>query len=92
MSTSGEKVYVPGYKVKLADSIGSGDAFSAGFIYKLLRDASTEEAVQFGNILGALVATKKGATAQVTLDMMDLFANQKAELDIFPELDGFICS
>ena len=27
MSTEGKKVYVPGYRVKVADSIGSGDAF-----------------------------------------------------------------
>jgi len=92
MSSSDEKVYVPGYKVELVDSIGSGDAFSAGFVYKLLRDTSTKEAAQFGNILGALVATKEGATAPVTLDRIDLFANQKLELDIFSELEGFIRS
>ncbi len=92
MSSSDEKVYVPGYKVELADSIGSGDAFSAGFVYKLLRGTSIEQAAQFGNVLGALVATKEGATAPVTLDGIDLFANQKVELDIFPDLEGFICA
>lgn len=92
ISSSSEKVYVPGYKVELADSIGSGDAFSAGFVYKLLRGTSIEQAARFGNILGALVATKEGATAPVTLDRIDLFANQKVELDIFPDLEGFIRS
>ena len=92
MSASGEKVYVPGYKVELADSIGSGDAFSAGFVYKLLRGASIEQAARFGNVLGALVATKEGATSPVTLDEIDLFGNQKVELDIFSDLEEFIHS
>jgi fructokinase len=92
VSAAGEKIYVPGYKVKLADSIGSGDAFSAGFVHKLLRGTSIDEAVRFGNVLGALVATKEGATASVTLDEIVLFGSQKVELDIFPDLEGFINS
>ncbi len=92
MSAIGEKVYVPGYKVDLADSIGSGDAFSAGFVHKLLRGTSIDLAARFGNVLGALVATKKGATCPITLDEIDLFCNQKVELDIYPDLEGFINS
>ena len=92
MAAAGQKVYVPGLKIDVADSIGSGDAFSAGFVYKLLRGKSITQAAQFGNILGALVATKEGATSPVTLDEIDLFCNQKVELDIFPDLEGFINS
>ncbi|MHC4112146.1 MAG: carbohydrate kinase family protein [Planctomycetota bacterium] len=73
MSAGGERVYVPGYKVKLADSIGSGDAFSAGFVSKLLRGMSISQATRFGNVLGALVATKEGATSEVTLDEIGLY-------------------
>ncbi len=92
MSAIGEKVYVPGYKVELADSIGSGDAFSAGFVHKLLHGTSIDQAAWFGNVLGALVATKEGATSPVTLDEIDLFCNQKVELNIYPDLEGFINS
>jgi fructokinase len=92
MSATGEKVYVPGYKIKLADSIGSGDAFSAGFVYKLLRGDTNEQAARFGNVLGALVATKEGATSPVTLDEINIFRNQKVELNIYPDLEGFINS
>ncbi len=90
MSASNEKVYVPGYKVELADSIGSGDAFSAGFVYKLLRGTPIEQAARFGNVLGALVATKKGATSPVTLDEINEFNNLNFERDIYPDLEGFI--
>lgn len=90
MSAGGERVYVPGYKVKLADSIGSGDAFSAGFVNKLLRGTSISEASRFGNVLGALVATKEGATSEVTLDEIGLFHNQNYERDIYPDLEEFI--
>jgi fructokinase len=90
MSAGGERVYVPGYKVKLADSIGSGDAFSAGFVNKLLRGMSISEAARFGNVLGALVATKDGATSEVTLDEIGQFHNQNYERDIYPDLEEFI--
>jgi fructokinase len=85
-----ERVYVPGYKVKLADSIGSGDAFSAGFVNKLLRGMSISEAARFGNVLGALVATKEGATCPVTLDEINEFNLQNPERDIYPGLEEFI--
>ena len=90
MSAAGEKVYVPGYKVKVADSIGSGDAFSSGFVYNILRGTSISQAARFGNVLGALVATKEGAASPVTLDEINLFRNQTCERDIYPGLEEFI--
>ena len=90
MSASGEKVYVPGYKVKLADSIGSGDAFSAGFVHKLLRGTSVTQAAQFGNVLGALVATKEGATSPVTIEEINELGNHNPERNIRIDLQEFI--
>jgi fructokinase len=90
ISAGGERVYVPGYKVKLADSIGSGDAFSAGFVNKLLRRMSIIEAADFGNVLGALVATKEGATCPVTLDEINKLNHQNPEREIYPALEEFI--
>jgi len=54
--------YVPGYRIEAVDTVGSGDAFSAGFVYATLNGESFREACSFGNVLGALVATKKGGT------------------------------
>ncbi len=70
----GRQVYEPGYHIALADSLGSGDAFSAGFVHNILAGASLAEACRFGNMLGALVATKKGATAAVTPSDVDAFS------------------
>jgi len=66
VSGKGEEVYVPGCRVDVADTLGSGDAFSAGFVHSLLGGEGLAAACEFGNILGALVATQKGGTAPVT--------------------------
>ncbi len=61
----GDVVYLPGYRVDVVDSCGSGDAFTAGFIHRLLRGASLAECCELGNVLGAIVASQKGATAPI---------------------------
>jgi len=81
----GRETYAPGYKVKLVDSLGSGDAFSAGFVHQILRGASLQEAVAFGNILGAIVATQTGATTPITQGDLERFQNQKMERNVHPE-------
>jgi fructokinase len=66
VSEQNEIVYTPGFKIELNDPLGSGDAFSAGFVDALLKGKSLQEAGESGNQLGALVATKKGATEKIT--------------------------
>jgi hypothetical protein len=41
-------------------------------------------------VLGALVATKEGATSEVTLDEINLFHDHNFECDIYPDLEKFI--
>ncbi len=65
-SSSGETVYVPGYSIRLVDPCGSGDAFTAGFVDRYFHGKSLIECCQFGNALGALVATQSGATAPIS--------------------------
>lgn len=73
----GEKSYShPGYKVKVEDTVGSGDAFLSGFIYKSLSGDSPKEILDFACALGALVATNKGGTPQYELE--DIASIQKA--------------
>lgn len=57
----GQVLSHPGYTVKVADTIGSGDAFLAAFLYKVWKGVDTEETLQFANGLGALIASKQGA-------------------------------
>lgn len=61
----------PGYKVTVADTIGSGDSFLAGFLHQLLQGASVEAALTFASGVGAFIATQSGAcptyeTSQIT--------------------------
>lgn len=86
MSAQDERVYVPGYRIRLVDSLGSGDAFTAGFVHNILREKSISQACEFGNMLGALVATKKGATAALTQEEINHLLNQKVERNICVEL------
>jgi fructokinase len=51
--------------VTVADTVGAGDAFSAGFIYSFLRGDDVFSAAGFGNTLGAFVASKEGATPKL---------------------------
>jgi fructokinase len=68
-----EEVRVPGWKVDVADTIGSGDAFTAAFVTAWLRGKSLVDCCFFGNALGALVAGTKGATTPVSVDDINRF-------------------
>jgi len=48
-------------EVKVVDTIGAGDAFTAGFLHKFLRKEKIEECVKFANACGALKVTREGA-------------------------------
>ncbi|EPR71018.1 carbohydrate kinase family protein [Cyclobacterium qasimii] len=60
----GEFINHPGYPVEVQDTVGSGDAFLAGFISKYLAKESPEKILDFACALGALVATFNGGTPQ----------------------------
>lgn len=55
-----------GFAVEVADTIGSGDAFLAGFLYKTLQNEPPKETLEFACATGAFVATKSGATPDFT--------------------------
>ncbi len=90
MSAQGEKVYVPGYKIRLVDSLGAGDAFTAGFLHYILQQKSLADACRFGNILGAIVCTQEGATQPVTLEQIDTFADKDIERIVDSRLQDFL--
>lgn len=58
--------YVHGHEVDVVDTIGCGDAFSAGFIHELLQSGDMIKALRCGNALGALTATTQGATTPIS--------------------------
>ncbi len=50
-----------GFKVDVVDTVGSGDAFLAGLLSRLLDKATPDEALDFASRLGAFIATQRGA-------------------------------
>jgi len=51
----------PGYVVKVADTIGSGDGFLAGYLHQVLNGATPGKALEFAAATGAFIATHNGA-------------------------------
>ena len=57
-----------GYPVEVEDTIGSGDAFLAAFLYKTLLNETPQKTLEFACATGAYVATQRGATPTFTAD------------------------
>ncbi len=51
-----------GFPINVEDTIGSGDAFLAAFLYKTLQGESAGKTLEFACATGAYVATQQGAT------------------------------
>lgn len=58
---------IPGFSVQVADTVGAGDAFGAAFLHGYQRGWSIPKTGRFANALGALVASRPGATPEWTL-------------------------
>jgi fructokinase len=52
----------PGFKVKIADTVGAGDAFTAALVHGYLRGTSLAQINESANRVGAWVASQSGAT------------------------------
>jgi fructokinase len=59
--TPDESVAHPGLTIKVADTIGAGDAFTAALIHHYLRRASLQRISEAANRMGAWVASQVGA-------------------------------
>lgn len=57
-----------GYQVQVADTVGAGDAFAAAFVHGLGEQWRALDIVDFANRVGALVASRKGAIPNWTVD------------------------
>jgi fructokinase len=61
----------PGYPIKLVDSVGAGDAFTAGLLHAYLRGASLPQMAEVGNLCGSYVAGQQGATPPLSAELID---------------------
>jgi fructokinase len=71
LNIGGEFYRHPGYQVEVADTVGSGDAFLAGIISKLIDRSPPEEALDFGCRMGAFVASKRGACPDYNIEELN---------------------
>ncbi len=61
----------PGFRVKVADVVGAGDAFTAAMAYQLRRGASLDHVNEFANRIGSWVASQPGATPGPTDEFLE---------------------
>ncbi|HEY0678200.1 MAG TPA: PfkB family carbohydrate kinase, partial [Chitinophagaceae bacterium] len=66
-----------GFHVKVADTVGSGDAFLAGLLSKLLDHALPAEALEYACGMGAFIASKTGACPDYLLKEIDDLIGRK---------------
>ncbi len=60
----GEYAESPGMRIAVADTVGSGDAFGAAFLHGLSQGWPAPRTAEFANRVGALVASRTGATPE----------------------------
>lgn len=72
-----EVVDVPGKPIKVADTVGAGDAFTAGLIFAKLRQLSLAQSGEFANEVGGLVASEHGAMPDLMNAYSELIAGLK---------------
>jgi fructokinase len=63
--SSDERSEHPGFRVKVADTVGAGDAFTAALVHGYLRGTSLSQINDAANRIGAWVASQPGATPAV---------------------------
>jgi fructokinase len=72
----------PGYVVNVADTIGSGDAFLAAFLFKQLSKNGPAESLAFASALGALVASKTGGWPEYVISDIQILAASQSTVSI----------
>ena len=71
--TAHDRVLSGGYRVQVTDTVGAGDAFSAGLLVKFLEGAHLREMASYANFCGAYVASQHGATPAFSREIIREF-------------------
>lgn len=67
----GEADEHPGFNVRVLDSVGAGDAFTAALAHHILRGSSLRVMNQAANRMGAWVATQSGGTPRPDVGILE---------------------
>jgi fructokinase len=77
-SQNGGKLHrAPGFQVQVADTVGSGDAFAAAFLHGYQLGWPMQRTLRFANALGALVASREGATPEWRVEECEEMCGQE---------------
>ncbi len=83
----GNRHFAPAFKIeKVVDATGAGDAFTAGFIYGILKGLSHREKLILGNACGALKVMRFGPRASPTLEEVKRFLKQRGYEEIIRKM------
>lgn len=66
----------PGFKVKVADTVGAGDAFLAAMIIRIKAGKNGQDIIEFANAAGAYVASQNGATPDYDIGKLKKFISE----------------
>lgn len=72
VATQSESHDIPGKAVKVADTVGAGDAFTAGLIVAQLRKWPLGLSAEFANRVGGMVASRQGAMPDLVAEFKQL--------------------
>jgi|KBSMisStandDraft_5_1062788.scaffolds.fasta_scaffold01961_11 fructokinase len=75
----GQFVEMPGYAIQVADAVGAGDAFAAGFVHGFSNHWPPAQVADFANRVGALIASRHGAIPQWTLAEVEALNRQSQQ-------------
>lgn len=78
--TKSKSYSFPAFKVKVADTCGSGDSFLAAFLAKKLENESSETSMIYATGLGAFVASHEGACPAYDISKLKSYIFQKQTL------------
>ena len=68
-----------GFPVQLVDTVGAGDAFTAGMLHAYLRGGSLRQISEIGNLCGSYVAGQPGAMPPLSAELIDSIRDCLAE-------------
>jgi 2-dehydro-3-deoxygluconokinase len=80
---SGEIVHEKPRKVKVVDTVGAGDAFTAGIISGFLKGMKIKELAQYANLIASIVCTAVGSTeGQPTKEVLNKFYGNGGDMKL----------
>jgi fructokinase len=71
VQTADEEIDLPGERVKVVDTVGAGDAFTAALVCSILEGKSVGESARFANRYAARVAAARGGTPVIDSSELD---------------------